>query len=61
VITATLAVLGDGKFSWGIIRLSDSSRGLYLDIGGMSYATPVVRMRAVMEGRNRKGPVSRVR
>jgi len=61
VLTATLAGLGDGEFSWGIIRLSDSGRGLYLEIGGMSYATPVARVRAVMEGRNRKGPVSRVR
>ncbi len=61
VLTATLAGLGDGEFSWGRIRLSDSGRGLYLDIGGVSYATPVARVRAVMEGKNRKGPVSRVR
>ena len=61
VLTATLAGLGGGEFSWGVVRLSDSGRGLYLDIGGVSYATPVARVRAVMEGRNRKGPVSRVR
>ena len=61
VLTATLAGLGDGEFSWGRIRLSDSGRGLYLDIRGLSYATPVTRVRAVMEGRNRKGPVSKIR
>jgi len=58
VLTATIAVLGDGEFSWGRVRLSESGRGLYLDIRDVSYAAPVARVRAVMEGRNRKGPVS---
>ncbi len=61
VLTATLAGLGDGEFSRGRIRLSDSGRGLYLDIGGLWYATPVARVRAVMEGKNRKGPISKIR
>ncbi|MDD1728213.1 MAG: hypothetical protein LUQ50_03975 [Methanospirillum sp.] len=61
VLTVTLAGLGNGKFSWGRVQLSDSGRGLYLDIGGVSYATPVARVRAVMEGKNRKGPISKIR
>ncbi|HWQ65036.1 MAG TPA: hypothetical protein VN429_11510 [Methanospirillum sp.] len=44
----------------GIVRRSESGKGLYFDIGGISYATPVSRARAVMAGDQRKGPVSRV-
>jgi hypothetical protein len=58
VLTAILAGLGAGELSWGRVRLSDSGRGLYFDIGGLSYASPVARVRAVMEGKNRKGPIS---
>lgn len=64
VVMATLLGLGNCEVSGpvsGIGRLSESGRGLYLDIGDESYVTPVVRVRAVMEGRQRKGPVSRVR
>ena len=61
VLMATLAGLGEGEISGGRIRLSASGRGLYLDAGGVSYVTPVARVRAVMEGRNRKGPVSIIR
>jgi len=61
VLTATLAGLGPGEFPWGRMRLSDSGRGLYFDIREERYATPVSRVRAVMNGQNRKGPVSRVR
>ncbi|HWQ63663.1 MAG TPA: hypothetical protein VN429_04535 [Methanospirillum sp.] len=60
VLTGVLAGFGDEELSWGRVRLSESGRGLYLDIGTFSYVSPVARIRAVMEGRNRKGPVSRV-
>lgn len=58
VLTATLAGLGEGEIPGGRIRLSDSGRGLYLERNGACYVTPVARVRAVMDGRNRKGPVS---
>lgn len=64
VVMATILGLGDGRVSGpvpGIARLSESGRGFYLDIGGTSYVTPVSRVRAVMEGKQRKGPVSRVK
>lgn len=61
VLGCVLAGLGDEALSWGRVRLSVSGRGLYLEIKGVSYAIPVTRVRAVMEGRNRKGPVSLVR
>ncbi|HWQ64816.1 MAG TPA: hypothetical protein VN429_10405 [Methanospirillum sp.] len=61
VLGCILAGLGDEELSWGRVRLSTSGRGLYLEINEMSYAVPVSRVRAVMEGRNRKGPVSLVR
>lgn len=61
VLFGVLAGLGDEELSWGMVRLSESGRGLYLDIGIGSYVSPVARVRAVMEGKNRKGPVSRVR
>ncbi|MDD1728308.1 MAG: hypothetical protein LUQ50_04460 [Methanospirillum sp.] len=64
IITATLLGLGDcviqGEIP-GSARLSESGRGFYLDIGGVSYVIPVSRVRAVMGGEHRKGPVSRVR
>lgn len=61
VLMGVLAGLGEEELSWGRVRLSESGRGLYLDIGRGRYASPVARVRAVMEGKNRKGPVSRVR
>ena len=60
VVQVSLLGLGEGEFPGGIIRLSASGRGLYFDINGISYVTPVSRVRAVLDGRNRKGPVSRV-
>ncbi|WP_319580201.1 hypothetical protein [uncultured Methanospirillum sp.] len=56
--------MGEGSISStieGVVRISESGKGLYLDIGGVSYASPVSRVRAVMRGDQRKGPVSRVR
>ncbi|PWR74339.1 hypothetical protein [Methanospirillum lacunae] len=61
VLVYVLAGLGDEELSWGRVRLSVSGRGVYLDIKGVRYAIPVTRVRAVMEGKNRKGPVSLVR
>ncbi len=64
VLTSVLLGLGDGPISGpkdGIVRLSDSGKGLYMDIDGISYASPVARVRAVMRGEQRKGPVSRVK
>ena len=64
VVMATISGLGNGEISGpipGIVRLSESGKGFYLDIGDVSYVTPVSRVRAVMSGKNRKGPVSRVR
>lgn len=43
----------------GVFSLSDSGRGLYLDAGGERYVMPLARVMAVLEGRHRKGPVSR--
>ncbi len=63
VLKAVLLGLGNGNISGpvpGVVRLSESGKGLYLDIGGISYAIPVARVRAVMAGVQRKGPVSRV-
>ena len=63
VLRSVLLGLGEGSISSpieGVIRLSDSGKGLYMDIGGNSYASPVARVRAVMAGDQRKGPVSRV-
>ncbi len=63
MVTATLLGLGDCVVQGGIpgsARLSESGRGFYLDIGGVSYVIPVTRVRAVMGGEHRKGPVSRV-
>jgi hypothetical protein len=64
VIMATIMGLGEAEISGsvpGVIRLSESGRGLYLDIGEDRYVTPVARVRAVLSGEHRKGPVSRVR
>jgi len=64
VLSSVLMGLGDGSISGSmevVVRLSESGKGLYLDIGGVSYASPVTRVRAVMRGDQRKGPVSRVR
>jgi len=63
VLKSVLLGLGNENISGpvpGVVRLSESGKGLYLDIGGISYATPVSRVRAVMAGDQRKGPVSRV-
>ncbi|HWQ64236.1 MAG TPA: hypothetical protein VN429_07450 [Methanospirillum sp.] len=64
ILTTVLQGLGEGLISGpiqGVVRLSESGKGLYMDIGGISYAIPVARVRAVMKGEQRKGPVSRVR
>lgn len=64
MVTATLLGLGESNVCGpvpGIARLSESGKGFYLDIGGVSYVIPVSRVRAVMSGEHRKGPVSRVR
>lgn len=64
VVMTIIMGLGNGEVSGpvpGVARLSESGRGLYLDIGNESYVTPVSRVRAVMEGKQRKGPVSRKR
>ena len=64
VVLSTLLGLGDGGVSGpipGRCRVSDSGRGLYLDIGECRYVTPVARVRAVIEGKHRKGPISRAR
>ena len=64
VLMATIMGLGDGEIIGpvsGIVRLSESGKGMYLDIDGVRYVTPVSRVRAVMGGIHRKGPVSRVR
>lgn len=63
VVKSVLLGLGDEKISGpvpGVVRRSESGKGLYYDIGDVSYATPVARVRAVMAGDQRKGPVSRV-
>jgi len=63
VLKSVLLGLGDEKISGpvpGVVRRSESGKGLYYDINGISYATPVTRVRAVMAGEQRKGPVSRV-
>ena len=63
VLTSVLLGLGTGLISGpveGVVRLSESGKGFYMDIGGVSYASPVERVRAVMRGDQRKGPVSRV-
>ncbi len=63
LVTATLAGLGESVLSGpvpGVARLSESGRGFYLDIGGETYVIPAARVRAVMSGEHRKGPVSRV-
>ena len=62
-VSAILLGLGECMMSGpvpGVARLSDSSRGFYLDIGDASYVIPVSRVRAVMSGEHRKGPVSKV-
>lgn len=62
VLVATLSGLSAGEVSGpvaGIIRRSESGKGLYLEVGADRYVTPVSRVRAVMEGRHRKGPMSR--
>ncbi len=64
VVLATLLGLGDSEISGpvpGIARLSRSGKGFYLDINGVSYVTPVSRVRAVIDGKNRKGPLSVIR
>ncbi|HWQ66170.1 MAG TPA: hypothetical protein VN372_04785 [Methanospirillum sp.] len=63
-VLATVAGLGDARMSGsipGVARLSDSTRGLYMDIGETRYVTPVSRVRAVLSGKNRKAPVSRMK
>jgi|GEM_PF-3040068 len=47
-------------YSFDYAGLFDNGRGFYLDIGLGRYVSPVARVRAVMVGKNRKGPVSRV-
>jgi len=61
-VTSTVLGLGPGVVSGpvqGVFRLSDSGRGFYLDIGGVKYATPVTRVKAVLSGVHRKAPVMR--
>lgn len=63
MLTVTLLGLGESTVSGpvpGCARLSDSGRGIYLDIGDESYAIPASRVKAVLCGEQRKGPVSRV-
>jgi len=63
-VTAVIMGLGDGEVSGpvnGVARLSTSGKGFYLDIGVHSYVIPISRVRAVMAGDHRKGPVSRVK
>lgn len=63
MVTATLAGLGESHLSgpaFGVARLSESGRGFYLDIENDTYVIPVSRVRAVMSGEHRKGPISRV-
>jgi hypothetical protein len=60
-VVATLMGLGESEISGpvpGVARLSESGRGFYLDIGDAQYAIPVSRVRAVLSGQHRKGPVS---
>nr|WP_319579657.1 hypothetical protein [uncultured Methanospirillum sp.] len=45
----------------GCARLSDSGKGFYLSIKDTLYVSPVSRVRAVLSGEHRKGPVSRVK
>jgi len=62
-VIATLAGLGESVISGpvrGVARLSESGKGFYLDIGVETYVIPAARVRAVMSGEHRKGPVSRV-
>lgn len=64
VVTAIILGLGAGNVSGpipGVAYRSVSGKGFYLTIGGVSYVTPISRVRAVMDGVHRKGPVSRVR
>ncbi len=61
-VRSVILGLGPGKVSGpaqGVFRLSDSGRGFYLETGGVLYATPVTRVRAVLSGDNRKAPVMR--
>jgi hypothetical protein len=63
-VVATLMGLGESDISGpapGVARLSESGRGFYLNIGGAEYVIPVSRVRAVLSGEHRKGPVSRVK
>lgn len=64
IVVNTILGLGDGDVSGqipGICRLSESGKGFYLEIDGTRYVTPVARVRAVIEGKNRKGPISVMR
>ncbi len=57
-------MLRDGKdlgLVLGVCKLLRSGKGFYVDITGVSYVTMVSRVRAVIERRHRKGPVSRAR
>ncbi len=63
-VAATLMGLDESNVSGpipGFARLSESGRGLYMTIGDAEYAIPASRVRAVLSGEHRKGPVSRVR
>lgn len=60
----SLAILGFGPGNIsgpvpGVFRISESGRGLYLEIGGVLYTTPVSRVRSVLSGVHRKAPVMR--
>ena len=64
MVAATLMGLGESSILGpvpGVARLSESGRGFYITIGDIEYAIPVSRVRAVLSGEHRKGPVSRVR
>jgi hypothetical protein len=55
--------LGDGETSGpipAIAYLSPSGKGFYLNINDISYVIPVSRVKAVIAGKHRKGPVSRM-
>lgn len=62
-VTAVILGMGSVNLSGpspGSARLSESGKGLHLDIGGEIYVIPVSRVRTVIDGVHRKGPVSRV-
>lgn len=62
-VLAMLSGLGEVPLSGpvpGVVRLSESRKGVYLEIRGVLYVTPAARVRAVLSGKQKKGPVSLV-